>query len=436
VEGEGSASRAADEAARRLRPAKAARTRLLQDQKRAQDGVDAQERRVATIQARMKEAGEEEDAMAQRLAELDAQEADEREARVQAEKEVARQQEAMEARMEAARPVSEKLARLQAELQAVMDTGALEQQAADLDAEAASLRRNRRVTVESKLEAARQAVEAAQRDLHAHMTKVAEARVKAELDTGLSEAPEAARRGEAACDEVVREVQALAEQGRARMREQGIDVVEVLRRCDDAKRELDAQQRQLRVFQEMRPQMRRSREQAALSLKELTDQVQNSAVDEFADIMGDRGHSGKLTFVQPAGAEGAAPRCEVSVTTHAIAAASAVDATQFEDEDYEDGEAGERAMELGALSGGEKSLTSVAILLAFGASAASPWRMFDEFDVFMDEENRKLAMEMLVFKGPTKGRQVICLTPLDVSSVAGPGRKVHVVEKPVRDGEE
>lgn len=47
------------------------------------------------------------------------------------------------------------------------------------------------------------------------------------------------------------------------------------------------------------------------------------------------------------------------------------------------------------LSGGEKSYTTVAFALALGDWTQSPFRAMDEFDVFMDAINRRVAMENL-----------------------------------------
>ena len=41
-----------------------------------------------------------------------------------------------------------------------------------------------------------------------------------------------------------------------------------------------------------------------------------------------------------------------------------------------------------SLSGGEKALTSLALLLSIGQQIELPWRAMDEFDVFMDEQTR------------------------------------------------
>ena len=47
-------------------------------------------------------------------------------------------------------------------------------------------------------------------------------------------------------------------------------------------------------------------------------------------------------------------------------------------------------------SGGERSYTTVAFLLAIGQWTESPFRCMDEFDVFMDPINRRVATETLL----------------------------------------
>ena len=49
-----------------------------------------------------------------------------------------------------------------------------------------------------------------------------------------------------------------------------------------------------------------------------------------------------------------------------------------------------------ALSGGEKSFSTICLLLALWDSMTSPFRGLDEFDVFMDAVNRRLAMKLIV----------------------------------------
>ncbi|KAG7571500.1 hypothetical protein FFLO_00516 [Filobasidium floriforme] len=49
-----------------------------------------------------------------------------------------------------------------------------------------------------------------------------------------------------------------------------------------------------------------------------------------------------------------------------------------------------------SLSGGETSFTTLCLILAIWYNVKSPLRCLDEFDVYMDAENRKLAMSLLV----------------------------------------
>ncbi|KXZ52761.1 hypothetical protein GPECTOR_8g151 [Gonium pectorale] len=74
--------------------------------------------------------------------------------------------------------------------------------------------------------------------------------------------------------------------------------------------------------------------------------------------------------------------------------------------------------DLKQLSGGERSYTTISLLLAVGASTESPFRCMDEFDVFMDSINRRVATETLLeFAYENSGFQYIFLTPQDLQAV-------------------
>lgn len=47
-----------------------------------------------------------------------------------------------------------------------------------------------------------------------------------------------------------------------------------------------------------------------------------------------------------------------------------------------------------ALSGGERSYTTISLLLALGESLETPFRVLDEFDVFLDPQARKLTIQV------------------------------------------
>ena len=70
------------------------------------------------------------------------------------------------------------------------------------------------------------------------------------------------------------------------------------------------------------------------------------------------------------------------------------------------------------LSGGERSYSTVSLLLALWEMMESPFRAMDEFDVFMDAVNRLVAMEMLLnAASQKKHRQHIFLTPQQLQGV-------------------
>jgi chromosome segregation ATPase len=63
-------------------------------------------------------------------------------------------------------------------------------------------------------------------------------------------------------------------------------------------------------------------------------------------------------------------------------------------------------------SGGERSFTTVAFILALGKWTESPFRAMDEYDVFMDAVNRRIATQTLLeFALEEDGLQFVLLTP-------------------------
>ncbi|KAH8727160.1 dna repair protein-like protein rad18 [Phaeosphaeriaceae sp. PMI808] len=70
------------------------------------------------------------------------------------------------------------------------------------------------------------------------------------------------------------------------------------------------------------------------------------------------------------------------------------------------------------LSGGEKSYSTVCLLLALWDAMGSPIRCLDEFDVFMDSVNRERSMEMIIQAARRSiGRQFIFITPQSMNNV-------------------
>ena len=65
-----------------------------------------------------------------------------------------------------------------------------------------------------------------------------------------------------------------------------------------------------------------------------------------------------------------------------------------------------------ALSGGERSFTTMCLLIALGETLETPFRVLDEFDVFLDAETRKLTIQSLIHVAKKlKHRQFIFIMP-------------------------
>ncbi|RYP32684.1 hypothetical protein DL767_005086 [Monosporascus sp. MG133] len=80
------------------------------------------------------------------------------------------------------------------------------------------------------------------------------------------------------------------------------------------------------------------------------------------------------------------------------------------------------------LSGGEKSFSSICLLLAIWDAIGSPLRCLDEFDVFMDNVNRKISTNMLITAARRSvGKQFILITPNAIEGRANIDKDVKII---------
>lgn len=71
-----------------------------------------------------------------------------------------------------------------------------------------------------------------------------------------------------------------------------------------------------------------------------------------------------------------------------------------------------------SLSGGEKSFSTICLLLALWEAVGAPVRALDEFDVFQDAVNRRISIQMvLLYARSNPSVQHILITPQDMSNV-------------------
>ncbi len=86
------------------------------------------------------------------------------------------------------------------------------------------------------------------------------------------------------------------------------------------------------------------------------------------------------------------------------------------------------------IASGEKSYSTICLLLALWNAMFSPFRVLDEFDVFMDAVNRRLAMNLLIDTARDgSNSQFILITPQNMADVrVGPDIQVHKLVDPER----
>ncbi|NXP78639.1 SMC6 protein, partial [Ramphastos sulfuratus] len=87
-----------------------------------------------------------------------------------------------------------------------------------------------------------------------------------------------------------------------------------------------------------------------------------------------------------------------------------------------------------SLSGGERSFSTVCFILSLWSVTESPFRCLDEFDVYMDMVNRRIAMDMILKVADSQQhRQFILLTPQSMSSLPSSSRiRIFRMQDPER----
>lgn len=132
---------------------------------------------------------------------------------------------------------------------------------------------------------------------------------------------------------------------------------------------------------------------------------------KFVTHLSKRGYTGKLHFNHNA------QRLEIQVNTNEQ------ESTQGKLKDPK------------ALSGGEKSFSTISLLLTLWDAINCPIRCLDEFDVFMDEVNRRIAIRMMI--DSAKGAndvQYVFITPNGLSFIqTGSETKIIKMQDPTRN---
>eukprot|EP00271_Cylindrocystis_brebissonii_P021174 TRINITY_DN7435_c0_g1_i2.p1 TRINITY_DN7435_c0_g1~~TRINITY_DN7435_c0_g1_i2.p1 ORF type:complete len:1057 (-),score=240.95 TRINITY_DN7435_c0_g1_i2:990-4160(-) len=92
---------------------------------------------------------------------------------------------------------------------------------------------------------------------------------------------------------------------------------------------------------------------------------------------------------------------------------------------------GKKVQDTRSLSGGERSFATLCFTLALHTMVYAPFRAMDEFDIFMDNLTRKVAMKETIEFAQRQAAQWIFITPHDISSVQdGPKVKRLLMQAP------
>ncbi|GME75681.1 unnamed protein product [Ambrosiozyma monospora] len=90
----------------------------------------------------------------------------------------------------------------------------------------------------------------------------------------------------------------------------------------------------------------------------------------------------------------------------------------------------EKLRNVESMSGGEKSYAQISFLLAIWQPMQSKVRGLDEFDVFMDQVNRRLALKLILNKVRENPKtQTIFITPLAITEIEGLDDKSVVIRE-------
>ncbi|KAL7570169.1 hypothetical protein ACA910_020007 [Epithemia clementina (nom. ined.)] len=145
--------------------------------------------------------------------------------------------------------------------------------------------------------------------------------------------------------------------------------------------------------------------------KQFRKHLEKTTAIKFSELLGLNKYKGELTFDHDSST------LDLCVQK---GGASRVDASQTKD--------------VKALSGGERSFTTICLLLALGEKLETPFRIMDEFDVFLDPQVRKLTIKSLIFLAKQmEHRQFIFITPQDLTGVdPDPQLKIFKLRPPAR----
>lgn len=179
------------------------------------------------------------------------------------------------------------------------------------------------------------------------------------------------------------------EQERERRNALNEDPHEVYEKFARAKKQLSSKMEQIEGIEETSANLNADLKTRKKRWRQFRQHIAHVTDHKFNEILNDKGSSGEIEFDHK------------NTNLNLCVQKDSADANS-------------QQKDVKALSGGERSYTTIALLLALGESLETPFRVLDEFDVFLDPITRKLTIESLIKMAKGKEmrhRQFIFITP-------------------------
>ncbi|CAA7262794.1 unnamed protein product [Cyclocybe aegerita] len=212
-------------------------------------------------------------------------------------------------------------------------------------------------------------------------------------------------------EEVKRLLDSVQKALKEREKHHGASVEEMAKEVNKAQENLDKAEKELKQMSKLNKALKASLFVRLARWQEFRRHIALRCKHVFQYHLSNRGYYGKILFNHVAGT------LQLRVQTD--------DQLQTQ---------GTRDKDPRSLSGGEKSFSTICLLLSLWDSIGCPLRCLDEFDVFMDAVNRRISMKMMIDTANTSDKkQYILITPQDMTNVAfGPTVKVLRMTDPER----
>lgn len=212
---------------------------------------------------------------------------------------------------------------------------------------------------------------------------------------------------------LIREKKALLEESDVNPEQEG----EVRQKYDQAKKQLDDIQSVIDVVEKCTIKYEDSFKKRRELFYDRLVRITQDTKDKFKRCLNQLGFEGYLDIEHTSKSQNKKARLEIRVNPKA-------------------GTGGQLCKDTRSLSGGERSFSTVAFLLALWEGCNSPFRILDEVDVFMDMVTRQVSMDTMIQAAEESGRQHIFLSPLPIieNHVNKENVRIHRMPEPVRVG--